>query len=517
MKKAVLIFFAVVLLAVAAVFCLAWMMIDEDFIEKHAGEQLGDGLALNVTDASFNPLTRTIRLGEVHIFLQDGSGEDVLRVRNFRFEKIGVIAALRGNLSVQRAAADHFFINQRLLSGYRSENPGNGKAAGQESELYIGSLELENGDIIFAAGDDGQGEIRDFSFSAGPVHYSPDCTDCTALSALKNTEMKIGSVDYQFSEERYRLRINDIAINEPERTAELGDLMLAPVLEEDEFFESLEYRTEMFEVRMTGLHADTLDFDGLRNGDRYAASSVLLDSLNLHVTLDKRVQRGPDTGTPPFPLEVLNELSAEIALDRFSLQDGDIRYSEYHENGVRPGTIHFGGTRAQVSHIHNHSSDSTVFDIRSYVEDAGELNTRVSMHLQNGRNVVDVEGSLGQFNVTKLNNIFPDLAGVNIKSGMVYGLEFEYRMLDHQAEGTIAIRYDDFGMEMVDRVDRNQNFMDRVTGFFVDRISLRSSSENGGEDVRRGKIAQERDPDKSFFNYLWASLRSGIMDVIKRL
>ncbi|MEX2602270.1 MAG: hypothetical protein WD355_11510, partial [Balneolaceae bacterium] len=82
--------------------------------------------------------------------------------------------------------------------------------------------------------------------------------------------------------------------------------------------------------------------------------------------------------------------------------------------------------------------------------------------------------------------------------------------------GFLQARYDGFTLQKVSRDDHSQNLGDQISTL-ANRFMMRSSSASNGEEVREGSISAERDPEKSFFNYLWVSLRSGLLDVAGRL
>ncbi len=479
MKK-IAVFVFIIVGAFLAAMIFSYVYVNEDRVSAYLNENLGEDFQVQIQSASFNLINRSLAVDDISI--QDLNSEEnapLFTASKLSLKQIGLYKLLRGDIN-------------------------------------IGTVDLENGDLDIVTADNNSARVYGINLNAGPIQYnSSDQFD--GLSSIQNAVFQVDSVEYHFWEDRYRFRAESLRLKENDSEFSAKRVRLEPAKSEDEYFQSFNYKTELFQVAVSDLMFTDIDFEGIRNGSNFNVRKMMFGSSDIHITVDKSMDEQPDREESPLPLEVLNNLPFQVNVDSLLFQGTDIRYSEYAEDGEKPGTIHFANTAASFTGIRSGSSDPVVFEATSYLEETGEFNTRIEMSMDESGHLVDVRGKLGEFDATRLNNIFMYLEGIRIKSGNVYDLEFYFQMNESCSAGSILIHYDDLSIEKIDNVDLNSNFGDRIAGFFYDQVALRSGSENNGQDAREGEISREREPERSFFNNLWRSLRTGLLDVIKRL
>lgn len=510
MKRFLAILVSVLLTIVLVTMVLLYFFVNAERVENYAAKVVGDEFDVMVGTAVMNPFTRNLTIRDITIY-HHASDEELFMAKSLEISRIGILKAVKGNFSAGSLVLQEFYLDQRIVHEL-PEHQGNGN----DTVVTIGNISLLDGELALFSIDGSEGRVQGLNFRAGSLTYNTG-SKSNVLKVIKDAELEFSEGDFTFWDGRYHLRAEAFLLNEAESAVSLDRVTLSSPLNESDFFKSLEYRTELFLFELNSFRAEEIDFSELRDQTRFTAGSITLDSLDLHVTLDKAVEEKPDKGPVPMPLQALDNLPIAVALDEIVVRRADIRYSEYDEDGERPGTIYFGKTEAGFKNIHSGSSEPVEFSAWSYLEGTGELKTEITFLRNGGQTVTEVEGSLGSFDVKLLNNIFKDLEGIEINDGIVHNLDFSYRLNEEKSEGTITIHYDDFSMKLIDRVDHNQGFRNILASFFMDEIALRASSSHSEGDSRTGEISEERNPEKGFFNYLWVSLRSGILDVVKRI
>jgi len=508
-------FLILLLVGLAAVFLSAFIFfhfyLNAERIGKYANELAGEKYQVHIEGVSFKPFSRTVELRVISI--QTTDKQDFFTANLILFEGIGVIEAISGNVWVQRVFVNEFFLNQKLFP----EEEGAVPDEENKFTLFLGGVDLQNGEVYFKTGEDGTGDVLGLNVNLGFVTKKFGCSDCEDSFEIGNIGVDVDEINYKFWENRYELGIRTVTINEVDSLAEFGRISLKSTLSTEDFFESLSYRTDHFFADLSGLQIQKLDFSKIKKGEHFSSSYISVDSLDLHVTLDKRVPRDPDRKNPTMPLEALGNTPVPIYIDSVLVNHADIRYSEIDEEGTRPGTITFARTSIHISPVYSDLSEPVIVTARSFLENNGEINSEFRFAMEDGVSVTRIKGSVGRFNITLLNNILEDLEGIRIKDGTIYRSDFIYTMRGSNANGFFFVHYDELSIEQINRVDHSRGFRNRLTSFLMDRIAIRSSSQNNGEDFRRGEIEEEQEPEKGFFNYLWTSLRSGIMDAVSRL
>ncbi|TVR26079.1 MAG: hypothetical protein EA390_15060 [Balneolaceae bacterium] len=517
MKKALFILAATSLSIIIGGLIFIHFYVSGDRVSEYAGEILGDDFEVSVLKASLNPFTRSLYLEGVSIYSEENEPENLIfEAEKISLRNVGIISAIQGKIRAKELRMDQIMMDQGAFPEHVETGADDDDEHTPDFELHLDHIYFSNGEIRFLAAEDGTGIVNGMNLQAGPIHYRPGCSDCDEWT-VEDLWVDVSEIDFTFWNDRYKLQVESILISEADSLFETGGLILKSQFSDEDFFESLDYRTDLFDVNLSGLNLKGFDLPGIMKGERLAGSLLALDSLDLHITFDKRVPQDPDRGVPPMPLEALNNFAFEIALDSVKVHHADIRYSEYDEESVRPGTILFAEIQAVIQPLHSNSEKAVVLTAKSLLEGSGELDTEIRFSMENGVSVTEVKGGLGTFDATHLNNIFKDLEGIEITSGAVHSISFEYIMQGEEASGWISMFYEDLSIDMIDRDDHERGFRDRVGGFFMDQIAVRADSRNNGEEHREGEISEEQEPENGFFNYLWISLRSGIMDVVRRV
>jgi hypothetical protein len=512
MKKFLLVTISFLLfLSLALTLAIRFYMSPER-LSNMATEKLDNNLEVEIQSASLNPFYRTIMLEEVTVFrIDDANRIDIFNAEVLTAESISVMAVLRGNVAIGQLSADRFSLDLTALPDH-SDSSDDGTPS---VTVNVRSFDLQNGELIFS-----KGTVTGINVTAGQFTYDQNqdsSEDPDFLSHFHDIDANIDQISYRLEEDRYLLQIESLFIHEAESSINVGNVSLETVLSEPEFFNSYDYRNELINLDVSGIAIDRADFSSYRKDGDFIFDTISMDSLYLHVTLNKQFPAKPDPDTVPMPLQILKDLPMAVALDSLSLGHGEISYSEYAEDGVRPGTVLFAGIQAAILNIDNRSDDPVVIRARSLLENTGELETEIRLFIDESGHVVTVKGSLGEFDLTRLNNIFKDLEGLEITDGIVYDLEFDYRMTDINSTGSVLVHYDGFNINIISKDDYSQSLGDHLSGFFINQIAMRASSRSNDQEYREGSVGEERNPEKGLFNYLWISLRSGLLDVVNRI
>jgi len=145
-------------------------------------------------------------------------------------------------------------------------------------------------------------------------------------------------------------------------------------------------------------------------------------------------------------------------------------------------------------------------DATTRVMDNGELD--VSFQFPLNEDYHTINGRLKQMNATDLNHALEPIASVRIESGNISTLRFEMRMGKTEAVGFLEVIYDDLKISVLDVETGDKNIRSRITSFLANHLKIKK--DNVADDPRMGTVSYQREPEKSFFNYWWKSLRTGL-------
>jgi len=465
--------------------------------------ELSNNITVEFDYAGYNALTRTLKFeGLVLSTKQNDHNDTLLVAEEISFNSINFIQAIRGKLSLGKFAISEFtFFESNLPAG----NQNTGKTQSIPS-ILIKHADLKNGTVYFNAGSDGVGKVTDINIIGGKVSLAPDKNPLFITKHLG-----IGSINYTFWDERYHFFADSILYDHRLKHFFTKQLHLTSLLSEQAYFESLEYRVDLVEFDFKEFSIEGINITSIIQNQAFFAHSVTVNELDLHITSNVAIEHKPNRSKKSLPVEAFQKMDIPISIDSIVVRNGDIRYSEYAIDSVRPGTVQFGKTNAIVLNVNNRTDEPIVLKANTFIQNTGDIDAEIRL----SHDKVNVTGSMKTFDIKHLNSIFMDLVGIEIKDGVVHALNFEFEMHELDSSGVMNIVYDDLKIRQINKDDHKHSLIGHLTDFIVNEVVIRPSSRNAQADAREGEISASREPEHGFFKYLWISLRSGIFDIIK--
>jgi hypothetical protein len=109
-----------------------------------------------------------------------------------------------------------------------------------------------------------------------------------------------------------------------------------------------------------------------------------------------------------------------------------------------------------------------------------------------------------------LNPLLENNAFIYSTSGKIDAMNFDFMANNAKATGKMTMLYHGLNIAVKNkRTDDTTAFKERLISFIANKQVLDSNPIPGNE-VREGIIDYERDPERSFFNYCYKSILSGI-------
>jgi hypothetical protein len=318
-------------------------------------------------------------------------------------------------------------------------------------------------------------------------------------------------INYASDSGLYALRSTSVQFSSINQTASADSLSLTPLLEADDFFNTVGFRTD----RITGF-ANRVELAGFEvnkfmNSGSLISQSIRLQSPELYLFRNKNYPRRENRAEKPLPQQVLYQIPFPVQADTISIVDAGIRYTEIAEDATDAGYIEFTNLNAQLLNTTNIDSlilqnNNWTLEASTRVMDSGELD--VSFHFPLNEDYHTITGRLKEMNAMVLNDALEPIASVRIESGAISTMRFEMRLDKKGAIGFLEVIYEDLKISVLDGETGDKNLRSRITSFLANNLKIKK--ENRADNPRMGKIAYVREPEKSFFNYWWKSLRTGL-------
>ncbi|MFU8859471.1 MAG: hypothetical protein ACNA8K_03515 [Cyclonatronaceae bacterium] len=499
--------------------------LDETDLELAAENVLGPDFSVEIGSARVTPFTRAIRMGDIRVSAA-ADGHLIFVADTLIMSGIDLMGLTRSRLSLSTLEMTNFTIDwsDELIANGEGGKTGSDTSAvingndgnGILKKVTIRDIDIINGNLILREA----GQIRS-QYNTINLKGGFDTGLMTAAGAVKDRSagIEIDSLGFQLSDNRYRFSLKNFTFTQNTGLLSLASLKLIPVGGYEQYMASLEYRTDMFEVEIKNLTVREIDDRAFIEDNTIKAGMAEADTFNLHVTTNIQLPKNPESSPPPLLNEKIQRLPYDLQLDAVIVHKGNISYSEQAGDGFRPGTVSFSNSTVRVSNVNSRSNEPAVLIAATYLQNHAELNTELRFSLGDGPFAMSGTGSLNRFDVTQLNSIFMDVAGIEVTSGMVHELSFRFGMAGNKSSGQMHLVYEDLKVKSIDKDDYRGGISRSVISLLANQFAIRSDNMPDSDGmVKEGVIEHERNPGEDpFFKYLWQTLRSGLFDILMKL
>ena len=511
MKNVLLILVITVLIILSGLILWLRYGVDQGHIQSILADALGPDYNVEIYSAHVSPLKRAVSIGQMSISASS-DGRTIFRTDTLHISGISPRLVFRKNIILAKVRMDTFTIDwdSSLLSGDEESNDET-----SVRKLDIQSLDLTNGTIIVRKEGGESDRINALNLKAGFLLEFMDEPDST--NSL-NHRIAIDSVGFLFSEDRYRFSLSGFNFEQQDSLLTLSSMKLTPVGGFSRFMSSLEVREDMIEVGITNFTAAGVDPSAYHIHEIIKARSLDFDAFRVHIAADLQLPEKPDKPLPTLLNKTIQKLPFGIQLDSLFFRNTNIQYSEQHEKGTRPGTISFMNSTIQLFDLNSLSLSPAKLSAVTYLQNHSELNIELNFTLHDGPFHMTGSGNLKPFDLIQLNSILMDLEGVEVVSGLVQELDFDFEMIDDTSSGRMHLVYENLKLELIDKDDYDASLMNSLKSMLANEVVLESDNlPDSNNDLRTGEIDHVRPPESPFFQHIWFTLRSGMFDIVLRI
>ena len=293
---------------------------------------------------------------------------------------------------------------------------------------------------------------------------------------------------------------------------------LIPRYKPYEFSRKKGYRTSRLSLKVDQLLFRDIDFNDLFKEQAFHSASLSIQEPIFEIFRNRNMQPHPRPRTKKFPQQLLREMKLKLRIDNIDISKGSMFYTEHPKDGKRTGALFFTNIQADVKNLSNYpqmlkEKTSLLISASAKIMGSGLFRARFTFPLEEkkGASPFTFSGSLDSMNVRAFNPFLENCAFIRINRGTLKKLYFSVWADENKAEGEMRIFYKHLKISMLKRGSTSGKR--RVVSFLANTI-IHKNNPREGKPLRIGRIYFERETKKSFFNYLWKSLLSGIKSSI---
>lgn len=521
------------------------LVVDAEAVERRLSELLsrpGRPAVVNVGRAEARLLPRSLGLEDVSV--QRPPGEEVgARGLTVHLERGGVegVALLplvldgRLDADVIRLQRPTVVVSAATTAGEGGDRSGPSDSARGGAgtlrnvpPLSVGRLEVEDARLALRAPPSGRAGGREEEHLLDGLTLWLADVSAGGRPEEESAGLRLGGGG-EVEIERYRgvvdggmhgLEVRGVAASLEEGTLQVHSLRLRPLPDEEGFVRRLEHRKDRVQLAAGSIRGTGVDVARLMRRAGLLARRIDVGSFVIAVHSDKRLPRRPGTTPPVMPPALLRDADVPVVVDTLTMGKGRVEYSERTSDASRPGRVSFEGIDATFLDVANDTTrdgarGSAVVRTTAHLYGTGRLQADFRFRVLSSGLDFSFAGELGEMDLRSLNDMFVPLDGIRLTSGRLERLAFDARVRDGRAAGSVRGRYRELDVEKVDPESGRQSLPDVVASLVLDADVRSDNPASGDEEPREGTIENRRSPDEPFFQFLWESLRSGLLSLVR--
>ncbi len=280
-----------------------------------------------------------------------------------------------------------------------------------------------------------------------------------------------------------------------------------------EFTSLFPFETDRIEAEIDTIHFYNFSISEFLKTKNIMATYVEIGKMDLNAFRDKR-RPFRHVDKPSFQ-DMIYNYPGKIDVDSIAFLSGNISYTEHAEKADEPGIIRFNEVYAMLYNITNDTIFKTemaymVLKTNALVMGKGRLEILLKAQIFDDNNTFSVDGSLSGMDAKELNPMLTNNAFINVSSGWIDDMKFSFTANNAKAFGRMTFLYHGLDIAVVNKqTDDTKGVIAWFLSLFANKIIM-NSNPIPNEDVRRGIIDYERDPEKFMINYCFKSMLSGI-------
>ncbi|SDE85499.1 hypothetical protein SAMN05421636_10860 [Pricia antarctica] len=510
-KSPIILFISVLLVVIVVGIAIAQLMA-KSAISDFLVRKLPPQIQLEYKNMNVNILTGTIGIKDISLDFYDSDSmllNTSVRMDAISLEGLGYWDFLLFNkINARQLLLEHpqvRYYPYRLLTEKNAEPEGVVKL---RRAIAIGKLSVEEGrlDLLQQDKDSIALSIKNVNFFVANARTGSELITKKIPVEYGNYELTADSLYVNLGSYE-KLDVTTLLWNQDQ--AKVTGLQLHSKYDKEELSQHLTTERDHINLKIPEMDLDSIRFGFEKDTFFIRTATGTIRKPNLEMYRDKLI--ADDNTTKKLYSRMMRELPIHIDVPKFEILDGKIRYSERVADVTDPGKLSFDKVNATLSNISNIYPSGGKTSIKAKTQFMGDADMTLdwSFDVNRTNDAFLAAGTVTNFNTTSINPFL--VSNLRAKaSGTIDQLYFTVSGNAVSSAGDMRMKYDDFRFQVLkkDRSEINK-FLTVVGNLFVN-----SGSNTNAEGFRYGSIDAERDPTKSFFNYLWLNVRDGTISVL---
>ena len=345
---------------------------------------------------------------------------------------------------------------------------------------------------------------------------SLSATDPARFYYTKGIDVTVHDYHIATPDSLYDATIKKIFFSTAQRKIALDKISLKPRYTRDNFYTKAGRTGEIYTLKFKQIAIDDIDLqDFLRAQVLYAGTMNINNAdIQLYANNAYKGKKTPKIGHDPQ--QALQGVALDMRLKRLNIKNSRISYAETDAVTKATGEILFTHTNGYFLNVTNDDDQKKRNPyMRAYINtrfmDEAPFRVNFKFNLASTDGAFNYSGELGKFDGRILDKLVKPLAMVHVQSADVEKLDFNVDASNYNARGNLQFYYKNLKIQLLKKVSGKTGLqkLGLISTLANNLIIQRSNPDKNGV-LSPGPIDLKRDPDVSFFSFLYKALLDGL-------
>lgn len=381
----------------------------------------------------------------------------------------------------------------------------------KQSKFKINNIELKkinidsiNVQLVSSASNVASLKIENMSLDVSNLKLNQDSEAQTLPFEFEEFSLKQGKLTFLVGE------FNELSLKEMaylNNNLEIIDLSFQTIFDKAEF--STKIKTEQDHYSLSIPRVKLLNFKTkkVNNVEQIKSSKLIIDQPNLEVYRDKQV--ADDISYKPLYSKKLRESSFLLTIDSAEINNAQIKYDERIEKDIAPGQILFRKLSANITNLSNAykaEAKKTNIKLKGIFMKETPIDAEWSFDVNNHKDEFSFKAALGSIKVDNFNNFSKTKMNLLLE-GKIDQVYLNIYGNNESSLTSMRLTYHDLKIKLLNKKGKTKKLLTTITNLFVKKDNEKYSDKDLKANAKRIK-------HKSFFNFIWVSIKSALAEMI---
>lgn len=342
------------------------------------------------------------------------------------------------------------------------------------------------------------------------VHTATDSTQIKT-PPFRNMTLNVAGVDYTFKNGALKFEVDTLTLDSQKGLFSASRIALLPQYDKTQYNMRVGDHSDwvyidLHDISGKGVRLPFLSGEKVFHADTLSVASAKIESY-------KDRNQTQSAKVKPTLYQSIQRIPLGIDISSTLLEKANINYQEVAKGRSTPGLVTLTDMKATVTGLTNRPADPLqqyTIDAEALLFGAGQFNATLSLPADSLHNHFSLRATLGAMPAGAINQVTEALADIRITSGNIHSANIEITGNTYEATSEVAMHYDDIRVAILKKNGAGQERVLLTT--LANDVVLKKSNPQGGK-LRTGEGEFERDPQKSFWNYLWKTSFAGLKKI----